>query len=42
MTRALSLALLVVASPLRGAAAQQVDTTLWTRLQHMVGTVGLK
>src|SRR2546427_141499 len=34
MTRALSLALLVVASPLRGADAQQVDTTLWTRLHY--------
>src|SRR5258708_7990211 len=38
--RALS-ALLVAASSLRGAAAQQVDTTLWTRLHfRFVGPEG--
>src|SRR3989449_1991677 len=41
--RGLSLALLVAASPssIRGAAAQQVDTTLWTRLHYrFVGPEG--
>src|SRR2546421_6013758 len=35
------LALLVAASAIRGAAAQQVDTTLWTRLHYrFVGPEG--
>ncbi len=41
--RALSLALVVASSPvpIRGAAAQQVDTTLWTRLHYrFVGPEG--
>src|SRR3989441_9122183 len=39
--RTLTIALLLAASPLRSATAQQVDTTLWTRLHYrFVGPEG--
>jgi len=39
--KSLALALLLTASPLRGVSAQQVDTTLWTRLHYrFVGPEG--
>src|SRR5437870_4429589 len=34
--RTITFALLLAASPLRSATAQQVDTTLWTRLRYRV------
>src|SRR5438034_8752401 len=39
--RTIAFALLLAASPLRSATAQQVDTTLWTRLHYrFVGPEG--